>query len=476
MANKKTDYEVKSLYHDGLQIFLQLKTLNHSFFNFEKEMSLPHPSNQIVTKLNQCKAELQIYFNHLIKARRETEEIESYLSSLSQSANFDLRDIDTELLSRIRLEKDLIELKKKLKVVTTTKDAEEKKLDELKSKLKTFSEFSKPLNDYLSLGNNLKAAGQNKSDSAEPERTALSELPTPLYVLYNTLHQNILTYKKQQKLTVDIIDNQADFRYNELNISPHSVIFRISTHRKKDCYRAVITLKFEYLGTLDLVLISVSSQRGDNTQFNEDGQKEEEEFLNELVKNDNGASMPSSSKAFIFSELVPLLSGLQGKPFNWVQALCGYSMSPSPSLPFAERVNYRPLGAIADYIPEKFLPKADPQENKQDMKVDVDDMPVEIIEMDGLVDQGDMLMMQDSDFTRQEKDEEEDGKRDNFQISDGEDSEAKNDAIQEDETDMVIDDSKMSNIMQRRNDLTGDTSIVLNLVRMIKDHWWRNNS
>jgi len=198
--------------------------------------------------------------------------------------------------------------------------------------------------------------------------------------------------------------------------------------------------------------------------------------LNDLVKNDNGGSMPSSSKAFIFPNLVSLIAELQGKPFNWVQALCGFSMSPSPSLSFAERVNYRPLGPIADYIPEKYLPKADPQENKQDMKVDVDDIPVEIIEMDGLVDQGDMMMMQDSDFARQDKDDDEDAKRDNFQISDGEDSEAKNDAIQEEETDMVIDDSKISNIMHRRSDLTGDTSIVLNLVRMIKDHWWRNNS
>jgi hypothetical protein len=325
----------------------------------------------------------------------------------------------------------------------------------------------------------LKASGQSKSDLAEPEKTALSALPSPLYVLYNTLQQNILAYKKQQKLTVDIIDNQPDFRYNALNISPHSIIFRISTHRKKDCHRAVITLTFEYLGTLDLVLVSACSQRGDSTQFNEYGQKEEKDFLNDLVMNDNGVSMPSSSKAFIFSEYVPLISGLQGKPYNWVQALCGFSMPPSPSLSFAERVNYRPLGPIADYIPEKFLPKADPQEqeeNKQDMKVDVDDIPVEIIEMDELVDQGDMLMMQDADFARQEKDEEEDGKRDNFQISDGEDSEAKNDAIQEEENDMVIDDSKITNIMQRRSDLTGDTSIVLNLARMIKDHWWRNNS
>jgi hypothetical protein len=478
MATKTTPYEVKSLYHDGLQIFLQLKTLNHSFFNFEKEMTLPSQPNQIQTKLKQCKAEAQIYFNHLNKVKRESEEIESSLFSLAISSDFEIENINTELTTRIRLEKELIELKKNLKVLTTTKDAEEKKLDELKSKLKTFSEFSKPLNDYLSLGNNLKATGQNKQESSEPERTAYlsSQLPTPLFVLYNTLQQNILTYKKQQKLSVDIVENQPDIYFNELNIAPLSIIFRISTHRKKDCFRVVLTLKFDYLNTLDLVLVSAYSQRGDQTQYNEQGQKEERDFLNDLVKNDNGGSMPSSSKAFIFPTLLPLISELPGKPFNWVQALCGFSMSPSPSLSFFERVNYRPLGDLADYIPEKYLPIVDPQENKQDMRVDVDEIPVEIIEMDGLVDQGDMLMMQDSDFLRQEKDDEEDAKRDISQISDGEDSEAKNDAIQEEEADMAIDDSKISNIMHRRTGLTGDTSIVLNLVRMIKDHWWRNNS
>jgi hypothetical protein len=485
MATKKNTNDVNALYIEGLQIFLQLKTLGRSFFGNEKEMTLPQP-NPTYNKLSQFHAEKQFFLSQLNKTKRENKETDSYLSTVAQSSDFDLRNIDTELTIRIRLEKELLELKKNLKTLTTAKDAEAKKLDELKLKLKSFSEFSKPINDYLSLGNMLKSR-QPKEDIAGPERASYlsNQLPTPLYVLYKSFHQNILTYKKQEKLSVDIIEQQPDNYFNALNISPLSVIFRIITHRKKDCNRAVLTFKFDYLHTLELVLVSTYSQRGEvNIEFNEQqfqGQKELH-FLNDLVKNDNGDRLPSSSKAFLFPTLVPLVSELQGNAYNWVQALCGYSISPCPSLSFDERIKYRPLGYIADYIPDKYLPKLEAQESlKQDMKLDVDDVPVEIIEVDIVVGQGDLLMMQDTDYTerRQDKDEEEEGKGDNFQISDNEESDPKGDSNQEEENDMALDDSKLNDLLphtKRRSDLTRDSSIVLNLVRMIKDHWWRNNS
>jgi hypothetical protein len=471
MATKKNPNYINALYNEGLQIFLLLKSLGRSFFSNEKEMTLPQP-NPTYNKLIQFQAEKQFYLSQLNKTRRENKETDSYLSSVAQSTDFDIRNIDTELTIRIRLEKELLELKKNLKTVTTTKDAEAKKLDELKSKLKTFSDFSKPLNDYLSLGNTLKSR-QTVPDVAEPASYLSSQLPTPMYVLFKSFQQNILTYKKQEKLFVDIIETEPDNNYSALNICPLSVMLRIKTHRKKDSDRLAITLKFDYLRTLELVLVSAYSKRGEvNVELNDF-------YLNDLVKNDNGDRLPSSSKAFLFPELVPLVSTLQGNAFNWVQALCGYSVPPCPSLSFDERVKYRPLGYLADYIPDKYLPKTELQESpKQEMKVDIDDVPVEIIEME-VVDQGEMIIMQD-DYTRQEKDEEDEGKvEDNFQISDAEESEPKNDAIQEEENDMVLDDAKLSDLMpskKRRTGLTGDSSIVLNLVRMIKDYWWRNNS
>jgi len=483
MAIKKNTNDINALSHEGLQIFLQLKSLGRSFFSNEKEMTLPQP-NPTYNKLSQFQAVKQFYLSQLNKTKRENKVTDSYLTSVAQSTDFDLRNIDTELTIRIRLEKELLELKKNLKTVTTTKDAEAKKLDELKSKLKTFSEFSKPLNDYLLLGNSLKSR-QAKPDTAEPECVAYlsSQLPTPLFVLYKTLQQNIMTYKKQEKLCVDIIEKQPDNYFNALNICPLSIIFRISTHRKKDVDRLVFTLKFDYLQTLELVLVSAYSQRGEvNLESNNQefpGQREFQ-FLNDLVKNDNGDRLPSSSKAFLYPTLVPLVSELQGNAYNWVQALCGYSISPCPSLSFDERANYRPLGYIADYIPDKYLPKPEIQEtNKQDMKVDTDDVPVEIIEMD-VVDQGEKIMQDDYTERREENDEDEEAKEgDNFLISDADENDIKNDAIQEEENDMVVDDSKLSDLMpttKRRSVLTGDSSIFLNLVRIIKDHWWRNNS
>jgi len=472
MATTKNANDINSLHNDGLQIFLQLKSLGRS--HFERELTLPQP-NLVYKQLSQYSTEKQFYLGQLNKAKRENKEIDSYLFSVAGSSDFDIRNIDTELTTRIRLEKELQELTKKLKTRSVTKDAEEKKLDELKLKLKTFSDFSKPLNDYLSLGYFPKTSDQNKQ--GEPERAAIlsHQLPTPLFVLYKSLLQNILAYNKQKKLCVDIIEQQPDNHFNALNIFPLSVIFRIITHRKKDCERVVITLKFDYLQALDLVVVSTYSQRGENVQFGEQFQgKKEALFLKDLIKNDNGERLPSSSKAFLLPTLVPFVSELDGSAYNWVQALCGYSMTPCASLSFEERVNYRPLGQIADYVPDKFLPKPDQGSPKQDMKIDFDDAPVEIVEMDVLPEQGDLMMMQDSDYRREEKDEEE--AKD--QVSETEDSEPKNDTNQEEENDMVIDDSKLNELipqLKTRSGLTGDSSIVLNLVRMIKDHWWRNN-
>jgi hypothetical protein len=482
MTTKKNANDINALYSEGLQIFLQLKSLGRSFFGHDKtEMTLPQPNNPAFNKLSQFQAEKHFYLSQLNNTKRENKETDSYLSSVAQSSDFDLCNIDTELTIRISLEKELVELKKNLKTATTTKDAEAKKLDELKSKLKTFSEFSKPLAEYLCKTMYTKPRKSNE-DASDPDRgsSLASQLPTPLYVLYNTLHQTIMTYKKQEKLSVDIIESQPDNYYNELHISPLSVIFRIITHRKKDCNKAVLTFKFDYLRALELVVVSAYSQRGEiNIGFNEQqfhGQQELQ-FLKDLVKNDNGDNLPSSSKAFLLPELVSLVSELQGNAYNWVQAFCGYSISPCPSLSLDERINYRPLRHISDYIPDKYLPKPELQENlKQDMKLDVDDVPVEIIEVDILVDQGDLLMMRDSDYTEKKDDDEDD--KDNSQVSDVE-SEPKNDSIHEEENDMVLDESKLNDLLpntKRRSDLTGDSSIVLNLVRMIKDHWWRNNS
>jgi len=476
IVTNKNANDVNALYSEGLEIFLQLRSLGRSYFEKNgKEMILPQPS-PVYKQLNQYNAEKQFYLGQLNKARRENKEIDSSLSTVAQASDFDIRNIDTELTIRIRLEKELVELKKKLKVLSTTKETEEKKLDEFKSKLKTVSEFSKPLNDYLSLGNTLKFHTQAKPDVAEPERAAYlsHQLPTPLYVLYKSLHQNIVAYQKQRKLSVDIIQQQPDNYFKELNISPLSVIVRIITHRKKEAERVLLTLKFDYLETLDVVIVSTFSQRGGNIQFDDQiqGQKEPH-FLNDLIKNDNGEFLPISSKAFILPTLVPLVSELQGKAYNWVQALCGYPMSPSMTLSLDERVNYRPLGQISDYVPDKHRPKPDQGSPKQDTKIDIDDVPVEVVEMD-LLDQGDLIMMQDYSG-RQEKNEEEAKE----QISDAEESDMKNEAIPEEETDMVIDDTKLNELLPKsknRSDLTGDSSIVLNLIRMIKDHWWRNYS
>jgi len=476
MTTKDSSHEIGALYNDGLENFLQLRELGYVFFSREKEVQ--QHNSPIFNQLSRYNAEKQFYLSQLNKSKRENKETDSYLYTVAQTSDFDLQYINTELSIRIRLEKELLELKKNLKTLTTAKDAEEKKLDDLKSNLKTFSEFSKPLNDYLLLGNTF-LNRQPKPVTAEPERTALlsSQLPIPLYVLYKSFYQTILTYKKEQKLSVDIIETHPNNHYNALNISSLSVIFRIITHRKKDWERVIIILKFDYLRSLELVLSSAYSQRGENLEFNELLAQKETHFLNDLIKNDNGEKLPTSSKAFLYPELVPLACDLKGGSFNWVQALCGYSIPPCPSLSYAERVNYRPLEQISDYIPDKYIPKSDlfQQSPKLDSKIEVDDAPVEIIEMD-VIDQGDLMMMQDTDYTngRQEKEEEE-----AKEISDADDSEPKNDSIQEDETDMVIDNSKLNGLMHNRkrsSDLNGDSSIVLNFVRMIKDHWWRKNS
>jgi len=474
ISTNKNANDVNALYSEGLQIFLQLRSLGRSYFRQNaKEFTLPQPS-PLYNQLNQFNAEKEFYLSQLNKARRENKEIDSYLSSVAEASDFDIRNIDTELTIRIKLEKELVELRKKLKVLSTTKEAEEKKLEELKSKLKTFSEFSKPLKDYLSIGNALKFNAQAKPDSAEPERAShLShQLPTPLYVLYKTLYQNISAYEKQKKLCVDILDNQPDHYFKELNICALSVIFRIITHRKKDSERVLLTLKFEYLETLDVVLVSTYSQRGGDIQTDRIQGQKEAHFLNELIKNDNGECLPSSSKAFVLPTLVPLVSELQGKAYNWVQAICGYQMNPSLTLSFDERVNYRPLGPISDYIADKHRPKPEQGSPKQDLKIDIDDVPVEVVEMD-LLDQGDLIMMQDNDYDgrRQEEKEEEEAK-DNSQISDAEESDPKNEAIPEEEIGMAIDDAKLNDLMPKSKNRSD--SIVLNLVRMIKDHWWNN--
>lgn len=121
--------EIKSLYQDGLHAFLQLKTFNHSFFGFNEEMALQahHPiqrqdkfiqSDRMRSLLNEKIAEKHFYYSQLAKLRRfvvgliililsltihrENNETDGFLTSIAQSADFELQYIDTELSDRIR--------------------------------------------------------------------------------------------------------------------------------------------------------------------------------------------------------------------------------------------------------------------------------------------------------------------------------------------------------------------------------------
>jgi hypothetical protein len=471
------------LHNAALSLFLQIQESSRQFYSNGTNMNDQHNHTLSFkpSQIDDLQSERQFYASQLQKMRRENEEINNYLERAFTDAEFQRENIQVEITNRIRMGKYLEEMQKKLKTLKGEKLSNEKRLRDLNESLKKFLDSSKSLQDY-----------QNKVLlPVSPYQPLASSLPTPLFILYELLEQNINAYKKQNVMSVLVCSGDEMEGPSDITHVHHmSLLWKVRVKAKPE-YKLQeslsISMKFHFLPLLEMVVVNSSTETetfdmdvigtttGARVGFSLKNNVSRD-YVATLVPGDDGARMPTSSKAISHTFNT---SSLPGRPYEWLQALCGYSVAPHSSLTMQERVFYDPLRLVSNFV------KAKPEEQIQQQTMNnnsnnevnnaggAEDQQLEEIEVDG-GNVGALLM---------EEDEGENASASNTLMGpmneDGNmgDTEAIEMQLDGDNKMTIEGQNEAASALLLKKQQRGNSiqvSVVVNLYRMIKGHWRKN--
>eukprot|EP01126_Amoeba_proteus_P056406 TRINITY_DN7082_c0_g1_i4.p1 TRINITY_DN7082_c0_g1~~TRINITY_DN7082_c0_g1_i4.p1 ORF type:complete len:424 (+),score=101.29 TRINITY_DN7082_c0_g1_i4:508-1779(+) len=283
-----------------------------------------------------------------------------------------LKTLENELKERIEMQAHLSELKEQQNTLSQLNEKKLRYLEEMSSKIKNFTSSSLPIMEYLNLGNSL------QKREYEPSSLFFS-LPTPLFNLYNLLSVYMEAYKEEGHVSISILGDKNDS--GDANTG-HS-LSSLSTEEERNSYAykkhflsllwilrldngKEVAMVVDYYVCLKIVTIRTIAWNNINNddvmQGNIVSSSGDSGLLVGLFPCDEGLTTPNLSNLYLFRKYRKSFQfsppAVSGRPYLWLQALCGLNFSPDPSQSLLRRVqNANPLFQLfvppSRYLPDK---------------------------------------------------------------------------------------------------------------------------